>query len=148
MFKALNKRLGKKGFTLIELIVVIAIIAILAVILIPRFTGFTRNANIKSAISDTRNILLAVQALNTDGVEITGNNAAMLTQINNFTGMAGKYDGTFGDAGETGEDINSGYFTYTDDYGNYEVTITVRDYQVITSEAAAVVGHVVTDPAT
>jgi type IV pilus assembly protein PilA len=38
------KKLNKKGFTLIELIVVIAILAILAAILIPSITGYISKA--------------------------------------------------------------------------------------------------------
>jgi len=68
MLHALRKRIsGKKGFTLIELIVVIAVIAILAVILIPRFAGFTQSARERSAMSDARNILMALEALDTEG---------------------------------------------------------------------------------
>ena len=68
MYQLLRKRLGgKKGFTLIELIVVIAIIAILAVILIPRFSGFTRNARERSVLSEARNILMALEAIDADG---------------------------------------------------------------------------------
>jgi len=44
------KKLNKKGFTLIELIVVIAILAILAMILIPSLTGYIAKAtNAKNA---------------------------------------------------------------------------------------------------
>mgnify|MGYP001811342879 CR=1 FL=1 len=46
----MKKRLNKKGFTLIELIVVIAILAILAAILIPSLTGYiTKATNQKNA---------------------------------------------------------------------------------------------------
>lgn len=68
MLKALKNRLNnRKGFTLIELIVVIAIIAILAAVLIPRFTGFSDEARKKSVLSDTRNILMALEALDASG---------------------------------------------------------------------------------
>lgn len=68
MYQLLRKRLGgKKGFTLIELIVVIAIIAILAVILIPRFAGFTESARQRAVLSEARNILLALEALDAEG---------------------------------------------------------------------------------
>lgn len=45
----MKKRLNKKGFTLIELIVVIAILAILAAILIPSLTNYIKKA------TDTKN---------------------------------------------------------------------------------------------
>ena len=38
------KRMNKKGFTIVELVVVIAVIAILAAIMIPTFSGVTQNA--------------------------------------------------------------------------------------------------------
>lgn len=84
MLQTMNKRLhNKKGFTLIELIVVIAIIAILAAVLIPRFTGFTKDANEKAAISNARNILVAVEAMLTQGdTDIT------VDKIEGYTGKA------------------------------------------------------------
>ncbi|MCE5235383.1 MAG: prepilin-type N-terminal cleavage/methylation domain-containing protein [Clostridiaceae bacterium] len=107
MFKALNKRFGKKGFTLIELIVVIAIIAILAVILIPRFTGFTDSANKKAAISDARNILVAVQAL-----QAQNEPTITQTEIEKYTGVTFA-TGSFVAGTGTGKTLNDGYYTYT-----------------------------------
>ncbi|MFA5305979.1 MAG: prepilin-type N-terminal cleavage/methylation domain-containing protein [Candidatus Babeliales bacterium] len=55
MFKRLR---GRKGFTLIELIVVIAILGILAIIAVPRLGGFSENAKIatdKEAAAVTAN---------------------------------------------------------------------------------------------
>lgn len=61
MNKIFRKKLNKKGFTLIELIVVIAILGILAVIAIPRFTGMRENANESAVISNLRNIQNAAE---------------------------------------------------------------------------------------
>lgn len=84
MTKALRKNLkNRKGFTLIELIVVIAIIAILAAVLIPRFTGFTENANKKAVLSDARNILVALEAMAAEGEFPTVDQAA---KVNDYVG--------------------------------------------------------------
>ncbi len=48
------KKLNKKGFTLIELIVVIAILAILAAILIPSLTGYLDKANQAKNLANAR----------------------------------------------------------------------------------------------
>lgn len=45
----MKKHMGKKGFTLVELIVVIAIIGVLSAILIPTMMGFVRDSQITTA---------------------------------------------------------------------------------------------------
>ena len=44
------KKLNKKGFTIVELVIVIAVIAILAAVLIPTFSSVISNANKSSAM--------------------------------------------------------------------------------------------------
>jgi len=53
---------GKKGFTLIELIVVIVIIAILIAALTPAILGVIDRANVAADESDLRTVMIAAQA--------------------------------------------------------------------------------------
>ena len=62
MNKLLRKKLNKKGFTLIELIVVIAILGILAAIIIPRFTGFQKKARETQALVVAKQVATAVDS--------------------------------------------------------------------------------------
>lgn len=54
--KLLRKKMNKKGFSLIELIVVIAILAIIAAIAIPRFAIIQANSEVKSDIATAEEI--------------------------------------------------------------------------------------------
>ena len=75
MFKKFNeiraqrKESGKKGFTLVELIVVLVILAILAALLIPALTGYIDKAKEKQIIAETRQCVMAAQTI---ADEITG----------------------------------------------------------------------------
>lgn len=133
MMQTLNKRLhNKKGFTLIELIVVIAIIAILAAVLIPRFTGFTKDANEKAAISNARNILVAVEAKLTQG-----DTSITVSEVNTYTGktylattkVAPGYilDGATLVTDATGLGDDTFYYVYVKGGVYYEVTITAGE---------------------
>jgi type IV pilus assembly protein PilA len=56
------KRLGKKGFTLVEIMIVVAIIALLAAIAIPNLLRARHNANEAAAIASLRTISVACES--------------------------------------------------------------------------------------
>ena len=49
------KKLNKKGFTIVELVIVIAVIGILSAVLIPTFSNLTEKANESAAIQEATN---------------------------------------------------------------------------------------------
>ena len=66
------KKLNKKGFTIVELVIVIAVIAILAAVLIPTFSNVIEKANKSAAMQAARNeyeMYLAEYAKDLDGKE-------------------------------------------------------------------------------
>ncbi len=70
-----RKKLNKKGFTLIELVVVIAILGILALVAIPRFAQIRRDSQAQASESTAVTILNAAEtrwvALGTEPTPIT-----------------------------------------------------------------------------
>lgn len=48
------KKMNKKGFTIVELVIVIAVIAILSAVLIPTFGGITENAKKSAAMQEVK----------------------------------------------------------------------------------------------
>lgn len=72
-----RKKLNKKGFTLIELIVVIAILAILAAIAVPRLVGFQDTAKIQANKQVAAQVKNAIALLMADGrVKVATNTGA------------------------------------------------------------------------
>ena len=49
------KKMNRKGFTIVELVIVIAVIAILAAVLIPTFSGIVDKANGSKALQEVKN---------------------------------------------------------------------------------------------
>lgn len=49
------KKMNKKGFTIVELVIVIAVIGILASVLIPTFSDVVENAKASAALQNARN---------------------------------------------------------------------------------------------
>lgn len=60
------KKLNKKGFTIVELVIVIAVIAILAGVLIPTFATVVDKANESKAMQETKNAYELYLAENAD----------------------------------------------------------------------------------
>ena len=48
------KKMNKKGFTIVELVIVIAVIAILSAVLIPTFSGVIGEANKTAVVADAK----------------------------------------------------------------------------------------------
>lgn len=80
----LKKKLNKKGFSLIELIIVIAIMAILAAIIVPTVINKVQEANESAAATEAQNLANAVQQ---DIIEIAagGNDTTYVASVNGST---------------------------------------------------------------
>ena len=95
------KKLNKKGFTIVELVIVIAVIAILAGVLIPTFAGIIDKAEQSNALQEAKN------AYTDDLITADG-------QVENFADGSLTFKGTYAD----------GVYTYAKD-GEFSATYTV-----------------------
>ncbi len=66
MLTKIRRKLNKKGFTLIELMIVIAIIGILAAIAIPQFAAYRTKSYNAAGQADIRNIKTVLEAYYAD----------------------------------------------------------------------------------
>ena len=89
----LRKRMNKKGFTLVEIIVVLVILAILAAILIPSMVKWIDKAQEKSAIVAGRTMLLAAQTIASEQYAKTAGTVTfgteLLKEANDLAGFKG-----------------------------------------------------------
>ncbi len=72
----MNKKLTKKGFTLVEIIVVLVILAILAAAAIPTMLGFVEDARGKTQIANARAAYVAAQTLATEKYAVTAGSSS------------------------------------------------------------------------
>lgn len=72
-----EKLRNKKGFTLIEMLVVVAIIGILVLLALPRYVGYTKDANVATMQADIRVLQSAalIENINDEGWPATETDA-------------------------------------------------------------------------
>ena len=76
------KKMNKKGFTIVELVIVIAVIAILAAVMIPTFGGIIEKANESAAKQEVSAAYKEAKALALEDGNIT---AAESVTVSGFT---------------------------------------------------------------
>lgn len=129
------KKLNKKGFTIVELVIVIAVIAILAGVLIPTFATVVDKANQSKAMQEAKNEYEAYLAENAE--TLTGNeNFYVVTEKYYFEVENGQFNTTAiakGDKTFSGADLSivykvtaaetpasdTDYYTYDSSNKNY-----------------------------
>ena len=125
------KKMNKKGFTIVELVIVIAVIGILAAVLIPTFSSVIDKANTNSALQAARNeytLYVAENAEALDGSEdlvIVVDNKYYVPvtdgQLGEATEVEIEYDGTtdltnyYVATTDTVVDTNKTYYTFAND---------------------------------
>ena len=132
----LKKKLNKKGFTLIELIVVIAILAILALVLVPSISNYVTEANKSKDLANVRSVYTQLTADVAMGVVTNPTVAA-----DPKTGPNYKWGFTVTKGVPSGVKTDLGY-TKTSSYGipdNMKISYTIAN-GVVSSFSATITG--------
>lgn len=86
------KKMNKKGFTIVELVIVIAVIAVLAGVMIPTFTGIVTKANQSAALQEVtsayKNQLATDLATPETADDVVYNKGALVIKHDNGTLIA------------------------------------------------------------
>ena len=109
------KKMNKKGFTIVELVIVIAVIAVLAAVLIPTFGGMIDKANESKALSNAKNALTVVSVVTAeDGIVDATPDAYIAVKLDDKTTYYFEYDnGALNADGTTEAPTLTGYDAFT-----------------------------------
>ena len=125
------KKMNKKGFTIVELVIVIAVIAVLAAVLIPTFGGMIDRANASNALNTAKNVHTSIlYSLDADEIDdfdacivvVDGEDTYYVIATEN--GIQGKADTTV----PTGFDIEGDDATYVAKSGIKDLPAGVTVY--------------------
>ena len=121
------KKMNRKGFTIVELVIVIAVIAILAAVLIPTFSGITNRAEKSARLQETRNAMMEYLAQQKNGVIASGTKFYYFEEKVPTTAVADKtmkaHEFTY----------NNGKLTEEETVVEFKVTVTVENSVVTTT---------------
>ena len=84
------KKMNRKGFTIVELVIVIAVIAILAAVLIPTFSNVVEKAQNSAALQEVKNAYTATLVAELETEETTDDVMSNLTTDINVKAENGK----------------------------------------------------------
>ena len=118
------KKMNKKGFTIVELVIVIAVIAILAAVMIPTFSGIIKKANQNAVLQKATAEYKEAYALALSDGKIDENDANLGDGEYKFT-----FTGTLDEITCTVSDTNNDGWTVAVDE-NGAVTVTEGDPEV------------------
>ena len=119
------KKMNKKGFTIVELVIVIAVIGILAAVLIPTFSGVVDSANKSNALSEASNSLKVILAELAEDGDVLGNATFLYVKNGKIAYTISYADNRLGEVVEAGSDTNitSGKYTLTNNTVAYAKSV-------------------------